>query len=399
MNPENRNYEARRQAFEPSPQSVEKKRKQDTPQDPSVLRANTILAELRSMAREQGFDIKLEKIPQEDTNMERNPSPSPFLQTLLEKSEKKTKERRRKVKGTKVTLPEPKVSELPSFEEHIIWLKEKQARLERLSRTTEFAEIKIQSENPIGIVLSSDWHIGSQDTDYDRFEEHMNIVKNDPNIFLTALSNTIDGYVWPGGMWSEVAHIPEQIEVAKQFAKEFKNKLLAVVGSRCHDWTKDRGGISPQETAFLENIDSGMPFFTTGGVLNINLNGIDYSIAMMHKSRFHSSLNVTNPNKRVHDLRFPADVVAIAHHHVAAIEHTQRWEGPFAKEVVFVRTGTYKIDDAYSKHEGFGAGQVGGVMIILDPTEKRILPFLNIEDGSRFIKTVRELKEIRNGQS
>lgn len=280
--------------------------------------------------------------------------------------------------------------EATTLEEHIVWLKEKQARMERLSRNSEYAEVKIQSDTPIGIVLSSDWHLGSDATDYTTFEKHMNIVKENPNIYLTALSNTIDGYIWPGGIWSEVAHIEEQVEIASQAGRELKDKLLAVVGSRCHDWTKDKGGISPQEIAFRENVDSGMPFFQTGGLLTVNLNGIDYKIGMQHKSRFHSALNVTNANKRTLDLRWPsADVVAIAHHHLAAIEHTTRWEGPDRRDVVLVRTGTYKIEDGYGRAEGFGEGQLGSPMVVLDQKEKRIIPFLHIEDGEKYLKSFR----------
>ena len=298
--------------------------------------------------------------------------------------------------GVELVFPKPKKEAMPSFGEHLDWLRTRQAKMEKLSRTSEFAEVNINSPEPIGFVLSSDWHIGSQETDYSTFSRHMNLIKDTPRVYLAALSNTIDGYVWPGGIWSEVAHIPEQVEIAKQFAKEWDKKLLAVVGSRCHDWTKDKGGISPQETAFLENTDSGMPFFTNGGVLTIKLNGIPYKIAMEHKSKFHSSLNVTNPNKRVLDLRFPGvDVVAIAHHHVASVEHTYRGEGEYLKPVVFVRTGTYKINDAYSKSEGWGAGQVGGVMLILDQKEKHITPFLSIDDGVKYLKALRETRKLK----
>jgi hypothetical protein len=279
---------------------------------------------------------------------------------------------------------------LPTYEEHIIWLKERQTQMERLSKNSEYAEIKIKSDNPIAIVLSSDWHIGSSETDYDTFNKHMDIVKNEPNMFLTALSNTIDGYIWPGGIWSEVAHIPEQVEIAKSFAKEYKNKLLAVVGSRCHDWSKDKGAVSPQELAFMENVDDGMPFFQSGGLLTVDLNGIKYKMGLQHKSRFHSALNVTNANKRTLDLRWPsADIVAIAHHHVASIEHTARWEGPDKRDVVLVRTGTYKIEDAYGRSEGFGNGQLGVPTVVLDPKEKHIIPFLHIEDANTYIKSMK----------
>lgn len=318
------------------------------------------------------------------------------------------KERSRNMRNLKVSKQEPipqqvtvtrmpeltfpqREREMPTFEEHIVWLKEKQNRMERLSRNSEYAEVKIESDTPVGIVLSSDWHIGAESTDYDTFEKHMRIVKDNPNLYLTALSNTIDGYIWPGGIWSEVAHISEQKEIAKAFGKEWKDKLLAVVGSRCHDWTKDKGGISPQEEAFLDNVDSGMPFFQTGGLLTIDLNGIKYKIGMQHKSRFNSALNVTNANKRTLDLRWPsADVIAIAHHHVADIEHATRWEGEDRRDVVLVRTGTYKIADGYSRSEGFGEGQLGSPMIVLDPKEKRIIPFLHLEDGAKYVQLLKE---------
>lgn len=286
----------------------------------------------------------------------------------------------------------PQVEHTPvDFKEHLVYLREQQDHVERITRNSEYAEIKIKSDNPVAIALSSDWHIGSDATDYKSFLRHMEIVKDTPEFFLTALSNTIDGYIWPGGMWSEIAHVQEQVEIASSFAKEWKDKLIAVVGSRCHDWTKDKGGISPQEIAFKENVDEGMPFFQHGGLLTVDLNGIKYKIGMQHKSRFNSSLNVTNANKRTLDLRWPsADVVAIAHHHVAAIEHATRWEGPDRRDVVLVRTGTYKIEDGYSKDEGFGSGQLGSPVVILDPKEKRVIPFLHIEDAQKYIIGARE---------
>lgn len=284
---------------------------------------------------------------------------------------------------------EPRERILTSFKEQMIWLREKQARMERVSRTSEYATININSDLPIGIVLSSDWHIGSEATDYTLFENHMNMIQEEPNAYLVALSNTIDGYIWPGGIWSEVAHIPEQMEIAKQFAHEWKNKLLAVVGSRCHDWTKDKGAVSPQELSFMENIDAGMPFFTNGGVLTINLNGIDYSIGMTHKARFHSALNPTNANRQMAAFKWPVDIVAIAHHHVTQLLQTTMWEGPYKKDVVWARTGTYKIDDGYSKQEGFGEGQLGGCMVVLSPQTKKIIPFFRIEDGMEYLRMLR----------
>lgn len=314
----------------------------------------------------------------DDTRKLKTSEPDPTLGLLQEHDD------------PKLTFPEPAKLETPTVEEHILYMRERQARMERLSRNSEYAEVKIESDTPIGINLSGDWQYGSAETDYETLHKHFNIVQENPNLYMTALSNTIDGFIWPGGMWSELEHLEQQVEFAAQFGREWRDKLLAVVGSRCHDWTKDKGGISPQEIAFRENVDNGMPFFQHGGVLNVKLNDIDYKIAMMHKSRFHSSLNVTNANKRVLDMRWPsADVVAIAHHHVAAIEHAVRWEGPDRRDVVLARTGTYKIEDSFSKDLGIGTGQMGGVTVVLDPREKQVTPFLKLETANEYINLKR----------
>lgn len=308
------------------------------------------------------------------------------------------KKRRRKMK----TLPAPVVEMGEAnpinigWEDHFDWLDTVAKRRESITRTKEHAEIKIQSDMPIGIVLTSDWHIGAEGMDRDTFRRHMKGILDEPNAFMAVLSNTIDGYIWPGGMLGESVHIPEQIEVMKAFVSRFKEKMLCAVGSRCHDWTKERGGVSPQEVAFLESIDNGMPFMPNGGLMDIDLNGIKYRFGLMHKSRYNSSLNVTNPNKRMLDLRWPsADVVAIAHHHTAAIEHTTRWEGEDKRDVLLVRTGTYKVGDSYSESEGYGQGQIGSSIVLLDHREKRLYPFFNLEDGLAYLKNLRELEQYR----
>lgn len=277
-----------------------------------------------------------------------------------------------------------------SLHDQIAELKRLQSKRNEKSYSQDNAKITIDSNKPIGIVLTSDWHIGSEGTDYETWERHMELIKNEPFAFMACLSNTIDNYIWPGGMFSELVDTSEQQEIIKQFAHDYKNKIIAIVGSRCHEgWTSDKVGLNPNEIMFREVIDDGTPWLSKGGVVEVVLNGITYSFGLVHKARFHSALNPTNANKRMMDLRWPVDISAIAHHHVANIEQTTRWEGPYKKDVVLVRTGTYKIKDGYSELEGFGQGQVGGTMVILFPDTKKIIPFMRIEDGMEYLKLLR----------
>jgi hypothetical protein len=221
----------------------------------------------------------------------------------------------------------------------------------------------------------------------------MEMIRQEPFAYMALLSNTIDNYIWPGGMFGELISTPEQQDTIKQFAHDYKEKIIAIVGSRCHEgWTTDKVGINPNELMFRELIDDGTAWLSKGGTVELKVGDITYSLGLVHKARFHSSLNLTNANKRMIDLRWPVDISVIAHHHVASIEQTTRWEGPYKKDVVFIRTGTYKIKDAYSELEGFGQGQVGGVMVVLFPYVKKIVPFFRIEDGMEYLKLIRGAK-------
>jgi hypothetical protein len=308
---------------------------------------------------------------------------------------------KREMQNPQVAFEKPDKEPI-TWQEHIVYMKERQARLNRLEKSQDEAKVEITSPLPIGIVLTSDWHLGGQGTDYELWQRHMEMIKNEPNAYMIPLGNTIDNFIWPGGMWSQMENPDIQMEMVKQFAHDYKGKFLGIVGSRCHEgWAEDKVNINPYEAMFVDEIEHGTPFLSKGGVIHLKLRengqaeGIDYTLGLVHKSRFNSSLNVTNPNKRIHDLRWPADVVAIAHNHTSSVEHTTRWEGSFTKEFIAIRTGTYKIDDSYSESEGFGKGQQGGSMIVLDPKEKRIVPFKNLEDGMRYLKAIRELDNLK----
>ena len=78
-----------------------------------------------------------------------------------------------------------------SLHEHIEELKELQNKRNERSYSQENARISINSKLPIGIVLTSDWHIGSEGTDYETWERHMELIKNEPFAFMACLSNNL----------------------------------------------------------------------------------------------------------------------------------------------------------------------------------------------------------------
>jgi hypothetical protein len=295
--------------------------------------------------------------------------------------------------STKVQF-QPSVIQPYTWREQIVFLQESQSRVSRGDKGQDHATVSIKSKTPIGIALSSDWHIGSLGTNYQKLLEHLDLIRKEPNAFMTLLSNTIDNFIFPSGQFAQAINPSDQIEIVKGFAKEYDKKILAIVGSRCHEgWSTDKVDINPNELMFQHNIDSGMPFLKKGGVLDIQLNNITYSFGLVHKGRGNSAVNPTNAARSLFDNRWPVDVLAVAHHHVKQVLHGTRWEGKYKKEVLYIRTGAYKIDDDYSELEGFGKGQMGCPMVVLDPNKRRMIPFFNLEDGIEYLRLARKGNE------
>lgn len=296
----------------------------------------------------------------------------------------------------KQAAPEPRYKKEDydplTWDEHIEELKRRQEQNRRSSLSVDYAEVRIDDDKPVGVVLTSDWHLGANGTDYITFAEHMKLIHETEGVYMATLSNTIDNYIFMQGAWGQMYTPSQQIDIMKDFVSKYKEKILAVVGSNCHEgWTQDRADINVNAMMFDEAIRDQAPFLDNGGVVKVDLNGIEYTFGLTHRGQGHSSLNPTNLTRRLHDDRWPVDILVAAHHHVAQVLHAQKYENVFEKEVVMIRTGAYKRDDAFSEQRGFGKGEVRGAspMVIIHPKEKKITPFFKLEDGIDHLKRLR----------
>ena len=80
------------------------------------------------------------------------------------------------------------------------------------------------------------------------------------------------------------------------------------------------------------------------------------------------------------------DFLISGHRHEAVIEQSRN----FGRVQIFIQTGTYKITDPFAYELGYGFSYSDMPCFILNPFEKQIIPFWNIETG---IKTVELLNK------
>ncbi len=234
------------------------------------------------------------------------------------------------------------------------------------------------------MVGSGDWHIGSQYTDYEMWYEHMSMIRETPGVFMVAVGDERDNFVLPkytAGLFEGVANPDQQAEFVRIWLKRLddEGKILARAGGNHDHFTWLQSGIDLEGLWYREMKS---PLFRNGGFLHLQLNGINYDGFLHHGgSLFNSNFNPNHASRRAFEFMGPYDFSFVGHKHVAETAHSYRWTDQYQKDVVMVRTGTYKTEDQYARAKQLGRGHKGGTTLVLCTVEKRMIPFLKIEDA------------------
>jgi len=255
------------------------------------------------------------------------------------------------------------------------------------------ATVKIYTDKPFAISFTSDWHLGSPYTDYEAILRHMDLWLRVPNMFIAPLGDITDNFVIAAiksGMLSTLFSPQDQHDVAQQMFTELGQKVLFAEGGNHEGFTSGEVGLD-LAASFYKGLKC--PYLREGGGVNIIVNDfITYRIYAKHRYRYFSSLNVTNSVKRMHDMESPFDVGVIGHYHVPTFEHSHRWSGAMQKDTIFIVTGSYKVDDRWTREMGFAArGTIGCPTVIFFPNQKKMLPFRYVEDAAVMMESLQGL--------
>jgi predicted phosphodiesterase len=242
--------------------------------------------------------------------------------------------------------------------------------------------VKLDDPNkPMRILMATDLHYGSINTDYDLLKKHLDIVENTPNTFIVTNGDHVDNFntvgKWATGVYenpiSPMLQMKSFISKIEQLDRKGK---IGVMSFGNHDNFIDMTGYD-----WLESFASHLatPLFTSGGLLHIMVGNQRYDLALTHKYWGNSKLNPTNVCKRFMEHEYPdADIIFLGHTHQSEVLHFERG----GKERVGIIGGTYKLNDVWARQNGIGgrAGQPG-VGVMLSPTERRMTAYKHIEDS------------------
>jgi len=235
-----------------------------------------------------------------------------------------------------------------------------QESLLRLDSEQSEANINITTKNKhVALMFLSDIHLENVNTDLAALRNDIGIIKSTPDFYVGFGGDLIDNFiVGPHKEGVIEAVIPPKAAriVAGKLFDRLKGRMLwTIIG--CHDaWDRDYADYNlPEHIARKMKI----PYLGHGGDINIKLtktgkkkktDDVTYQIHARHKYRGSGGDNGTGCCKNVlRNIDSKYDIVAISHNHFAEI----KIENFLRKNRVFVRTGSYKKEDRYSRMLGF----------------------------------------------
>lgn len=246
---------------------------------------------------------------------------------------------------------------------------------------------------PVGIAFTGDWHCGASGVDYGRLRGDLDLIRDTDGLYAVGMGDYLEGVsihskaapALYAGLFND-GGFQERYVVSR--AETAKGKWLALLSGNHDEWLYKNAGIT--RTDQLASALGAPHFGEGGGTVVCRVGRQTYRIGVRHNAPGNSRLNTTNAQRRLFD-DWPAwdncHVLCVGHFHFNDCQTVSRKGG----RVVYLRSGTYKVHDAYAKAGGF-APEYGVPLAILLPDEERVIPWRG-DDFGRGVAYLSALRE------
>ena len=265
----------------------------------------------------------------------------------------------------------------------------------------EHATVEFPDNSPITVVGIGDVHMGSIYSDTTLFERDMQLIQETPGMYAVFLSNLIDAAIpaqFPDSLLANGLRLDEQAEAMNDFIRRLdkEHKVLGMVRSPCHEgWSEKKAGIDVQKIIFM---GTDIPMLENGGTLNLKFpSGKDFDLMLYHQfGRGYGSeanKNYAGWYQMRQVRRGVPDAIMIGHSHVGEVEHSFYGQPPNRKEVVLVRTGSFKgnvsgklnaPNDVWQRDQSGRDGEPSGENITFFPEAGTMTPHLSPIQGAEY---------------
>ena len=270
-----------------------------------------------------------------------------------------------------ISYPDRLVTEL-TFEQ----LHEDMVRRAELRQQVENKEynttIEINTDRPIAIGWLADTHIAGQDVDYERLKWEIDEIKSNPYMRVFLGGDMTDGFCWNPAQFSDIANLNEQdLYLHKMLEYMGYDKILGGVMGSHEKWSRRTGLDS------YNDIRKNIPIFDGTGTVDLVINGITYTGAIIHEAKGQSYFNPNHAQKRFVMENEGYDFVCTAHTHNGSEQSQIRQTAKGSRKVVFLSGKTFKRTDDFLDTKGFrrkdGEG-IGTNWILFNHKQKMMIP-------------------------
>lgn len=246
------------------------------------------------------------------------------------------------------------------------------------------ALVTIGTDEPVIVIHSADWHLGSLATDHAMFKAHIDRVLGTQGVYMITCGDEAEQR---GQFQSILPTLFQSLDPTEQVwlleglwkALTEAGKLLCCTwGNHTEEQHEKIWGFSPIADIKRREI----PYFRGAGYLTLKVGQVEYQYRLNHQDWFNSVFNETHSARQAARVaRDCVDIMVNAHIHSPAMQTGQDEHGQW----IAVRCGTFKTDDDYSQRH-FKQGVFAAPCVVLHPDCKKMVPCWTLDDALTYIE-------------
>ena len=259
-------------------------------------------------------------------------------------------------------------------------------------------DLSKHGNEPICIMLMSDVHIGSAQCDTATLINHIKLLKHIPNLYTIIHGDLMEFAISQrmlDAVLNQTGSVQEQARVYQAILHDLGSKVLAVCSGNHDERSARMCGVDVVEF-LLRAVKGRGVYLRDGGTVCLKLKGADYYWSVMHGDGMKGQSMYSNTAASASHARFRVgwhDIHSSGHTHEPEIKVTYepRANGAPKQPTVLLKAGSYKTRGSESYVDRMGlTGPEVPVMpaVIITPNEKRVLPFLRVEDAIPVLKSL-----------
>lgn len=242
----------------------------------------------------------------------------------------------------------------------------------------------IETDRPISVTFTSDWHIGSPGTAHRQLRDDMRSLANEPNMYVDLGGDWADNYVVPGlvnvGVNNVFAAGDQQMVITLLITRPLfdMRKVLSVRTGNHNNWTAKVANLDPLFNTFghVPNLCA-----RDGSILNLHVGSQVYRIFRRHRPRWSSTFSPAHSVVAEYQRSpFDFDIGVIEHQHMS---HGSDFDGKMREDGttdrIAIRPGTYKVEDKFADEHGYYYSSTCQQSVILWPDKFRMLRVRGLE--------------------